>query len=441
MTASDNIGSKETYMASDLLVDHLRADFAFGQKEFEYIRPELDKRIFSCGLPAGFLGFVNKPSFSMRMRTHLSRLYTGIKILQPMKRSSGKNVLSSSYFTIDTELAKLGYSVNRAVWDYGRKMRTRPYPDFSLYKRINRLAKLMESARFDDLVRSAMVDDVKSLKNAISDSFEREAVDAFFCSSSYPPFNRMSIDVMAERGKPAFMFQHGLPGVYESHMKFYDGSYHLIVWGQRFKDKYVSLGMDPKRVHVSGHPYYQAIRHDDLRFDFQDVLVLSKSLPQTRVAKEIKLGDQSQVLLYLYSIKKTLVKLGIRSARLRLHPSENSTWYRRFLDTAFFRIDSDPLSVSMGKATLVIGPTSTTFLEGIYYGVNYSVYEPTVDGTRDLIDYPFAMPFDGSDDRIPVARNEDDLTRILKNRVMVDVRFWKDYIKTPFDLGPIKSLI
>src|ERR1019366_4315214 len=100
----------------------------------------------------------------------------------------------------------------------------------------------------------------------------------------------------------------------------------------------------------------------------------------------------------------------------------------------------DSLKESIEKSTLVIGPTSTVFLECLYYGVNYLVYEPAI-GNMDLVNFKLVPPFDGTELNVPVAKNEKELEYILNNKEKVNTSFFSEYIKTPFDLSFINNII
>ena len=50
-------------------------------------------------------------------------------------------------------------------------------------------------------------------------------------------------------------------------------------------------------------------------------------------------------------------------------------------------------------------------------------------------------PFDGTEPRVPVAKNEEELSYLLKNKEKVNTSFISEYIKTPFDISFIKNLV
>jgi hypothetical protein len=154
----------------------------------------------------------------------------------------------------------------------------------------------------------------------------------------------------------------------------------------------------------------------------------------------VLLANRANLILYLYSLEKILRRFGIKSVRFRPHPSENADWYLKFLNKDFYKLDRGNITESIQKSTLVIGPTSTVFLESLYYGINYVVYEPAIKNI-DLVNCPLVPPFDGEDLKVPVAKDETGLEYILKNKVMVDPSWFDDYITTPFDLSFVKNLI
>jgi len=123
-----------------------------------------------------------------------------------------------------------------------------------------------------------------------------------------------------------------------------------------------------------------------------------------------------------------------------VHPGENPKWYYQYINEEFFILDNTNLKKSINNSTLVIGPTSTVFLESIYYRKNYLVYEPGVYGF-DLFNHKLFPPFDGSENKVPIAKNEDELSQLIKDETVVDSSILSDYIRTPFNLEIIKKFI
>ena len=62
-------------------------------------------------------------------------------------------------------------------------------------------------------------------------------------------------------------------------------------------------------------------------------------------------------------------------------------------------------------------------------------------GAIGLPGFSLVPPFDGSDKRIPIAINEEDLISILKNKEIVDNTILNDYIEPNFDISILKKII
>jgi hypothetical protein len=112
----------------------------------------------------------------------------------------------------------------------------------------------------------------------------------------------------------------------------------------------------------------------------------------------------------------------------------------KFVDKDFFVPDTDNLPESLNKTSLVIGPVSSVFLEAVYFKVNYLVYEPSIDKIN-ILNHIIEPPFDKSDNRIPVAYNEQTLFEFLKEKKCVSADLLSDYLQTPFDVSFMHQLI
>jgi hypothetical protein len=428
-------------MKSNLASDYLNEGGNFEKKFYEYIRPESEIRLFHGG--EAIQARYSPPKYELikQLKAYAREAYISIKLIkdelyiaQKLLSDPKKKIISSGYFSIDTEFKRMGYQVFRAPWVFNRKSKESLFPSYRLFKAINDYDRKIKNTQFYELVSPKTHSVISELKEVYASIYKNSNLAAFICSSSYPVNDRLSIDVMNEIGGRSFLYQHGLPGVYEGHMKYYDGTYDLIVWGQAFKDKYVSLGMDPNMIHVGGHSWYKNLEFNKLKFDLNDVLIITKSALGIRVDSSDNMGDNSASLLYLLSIQSVLKKHGVKRVRVRPHPSESKDWYRKILDPDFFSIDHNDLQTSFRKSSLVIGPTSSTFIDATYYGVNYVVYEPALGLNKDLFKNPIVFPFDGSDDRMVVAYNEDELFEFIKEKRTHDLSFWPDYVQTPFNL-------
>lgn len=428
---------------SNLLADYLENSEYTDSNVYSYIRPEIESRLFHGD--DSIIVRYRQSGFNLlkTLKKILRKIFLSTKLLIAESNNTiwqlkTKNcVLSTGYFSIDNELKKHGYSVFRAPWVSGIRSKGSILPSHELFVAVLKYEGKLKKTYFFDLLSSNSIAALLDLKNVFYNVFVKHHVSSFICASSYDTYDRMSIDVLKMLGKRSFMYQHGLPGVYENHMKYYDDTYDLMVWGQAFKDKYVSLGMDPNKIHVVGHSWYQNLDFDKLRFDLEDVLIITKAVIGIRVHADDCEGDTSASLLYLHSIRNVLKKCGVQRVRVRPHPSESKEWYRKFLDPDFFVLDNYDLNSSLKRSSLVIGPTSSVFIDATYNGVNYLVYEPNYKEGKDLFGNKIVFPFDGSDQRIFVANSESELIENIQDIKMHDLSFWPDYVHTPFDLKSV----
>ena len=104
----------------------------------------------------------------------------------------------------------------------------------------------------------------------------------------------------------------------------------------------------------------------------------------------------------------------------------------KYIDLDFYTIDKTNMSDSINNYTLVIGATSTVFLEYSINGVNYIVYERRKDSI-----YP---PFDGSDARVAFANTPEKLCTLLDDKRCTDSRVALDYIQ-PFNVELFQKLV
>jgi hypothetical protein len=144
--------------------------------------------------------------------------------------------------------------------------------------------------------------------------------------------------------------------------------------------------------------------------------------------------------LYLYKVQKVLLRLGIKKARYRAHPSINKKWIQSFLDPNFYQLDTDALTTSLNKSSLVIGANSTVVLEALMQGVNYIAFDPKDEHGVNMSGYKSVPPFDGTEGKLMMAENESELEKMIKANAMTDYSMVHDFIQD-FDLTPLKDII
>lgn len=410
------------------LLDYLRQSGRIHGAYFESLRYEFDKRIYHYGAhfnveyaPTSDLNNVKREIYQF-VRSVVKGAYG----------YSEADIQSNAYSKVNVELRKLGYSVILPTW-HGGILSNAQY----VRKTVRSLERYFSKNNFNMILSDECSSLVEAVEASLRTYYKR--IRALMIPYDIVFFENLSIKLFREAGKPSFVFLHGLPGRYNSIDD--QRADHLLVWGSAIKDHYVRAGGNPASIHVVGRPGMPDQPRPLRTATFDNVLVLTKSIPGAQpITGETHLSDRGNLILYLYMIQDALRSLGVRQARFRPHPSENGRWYLKYIDTSFYRLDSAPLRDSLESSTLVIGPTTTVFLDALYAGREYCVFEPSDDGI-DLINYSLVPPFDGSDPRVPVATDVDTLRANLRECRHTVQAVLDDYIARPFDLSILKTII
>jgi hypothetical protein len=351
--------------------------------------------------------------------------------------NSKRNILSNAYFSVNSKLRDLNYNVYAPGWRLTRD-KSMLY-DPGIFTKSEKIRTTLRVINFGDIFSGDFNKLIEEYRDELSIYFSKNKISALFVPNDLSFFENLSIKVCKQLKIPTFIFIHGLPGRYNS-IDDNRGDY-LIVWGNKIKENYIRAGVDPGKIFVSGHPYYKSIENRFIKFSTDNILVVTKSMNGAPpCSNEIYLSDRGNLLLYLFSIENVLKKFGVKSVRFRPHPSENPDWYSKYLNNNFYKLDTNNLHDSIQNSSLVIGPTSTLFLESIYYGVNYVIYEPSVNNI-DVMNYPLVSPFEGNDVRIPVAKSEEELSYLMEKKQSVDPAVFAEFIKSPFDISFVQNLI
>ncbi len=426
------------------LIDYLRHDLNLDPDIIESLKFELDQHIYNYGQQFRYPREIwNKGKIQERFFNRI--LNTGFRYYQlffknrKISNQSGV-IVSNAYFTVNEELRKLGFEVFRPLWSpmWSLSGENLTLYNKKLYETTNLLKQGFIKNNFVDLINDKILGVIRKYRQDLMEYYVTKKVHALFIPNDIGFFENLSIKILKEIQIPSFIFLHGLPGRYNIYDE--NRSDYLIVWGEKIREHYIQTGFDRKKIYVSGHPYYNSYQGNELRFNFDDILLVTKSMNGAQFSDKVRLADRGNLILYLYSIQKVLKVLGVKSVRFRPHPSENPIWYFKFLDPQFFKLDTETLQNSLRRSTLVVGPTSTVFLEAMYHGVNYVIYEPIHENV-DLVNFPLVPPFDGSERKVPVAKNEAELQSLLEQRKRIDPSVFHEYVKTPFNLNFIKDLI
>ncbi|QJB40626.1 hypothetical protein HF324_23435 [Chitinophaga oryzae] len=354
-------------------------------------------------------------------------------------RKNGKDaaprVLSNAYFNFNAELERLGYAVLAPCWSF-RKGDRQLFGDMAFYKAMKQIRKRVFGSDFNDLTSEDFSKAYYAFRSKLADKVVESDVKALFVPNDVSFFENLSINVFKELKKPSFIFLHGLPGRYNIIDE--NRTDYLIVWGNRIKQHYIDTGFSANKIFVAGHPFYKQLSVKEVRSGMTDILVLAKVGLGSPHSDGMTLYDRGAQIVYLLEIQKVLQQKGIKQVRLRFHPSANPDWHYQFIDRNFFVPDFQPLNNSLQKASLVIGPVSTVFLEALYNGVNYMVFEPSENGVN-IFNELLVAPFNGKEEGVPFAGSGVALHRLLTDNVKADTAIFNEYV-APFDIGFIKEI-
>jgi hypothetical protein len=404
---------------------------------YDLLKFEIEQRVYYYGDQFMFPKETTR-RLEKDIKTFLKIIKMSFDFYQVSTRNerTSKPVVSNAYFTFNTELQSLGYNVYRPIWAFTKNEQCLVTRE--LGQSYQKLWSAFQDVPLKALLCPEMFEAIRLFESRLKTLFADSKLQALVVPNDIDFFHRLALHIAQELGIPSFIFLHGLPGRYN---KFDESrADYLMVWGEAIKRNYINIGFPAEKIIVTGHPYYKKRIPHKLRSTFDDVLVISKSMNGAQHSDEVRLADRGNLILYLLSLQKTLLKVGINKVRLRLHPSENPNWYYKHIDKKCFVLDRSSLSESLGRATLVVGATSTVFLEALYYGVNYIVYEPAVHNI-DVMNFPLVPPFDGSDKRVAVAKNEDELEELLRTTRLTDVSIFDDYINMPFNIEQVDRII
>lgn len=401
------------------------------KEKLDHLKFDIDRNIYSYG--EHFQTSSEKKQFSDFQNIKLL-LWSINKLFNNKKINGYNNVISNSYFKLENELKLMNYDVYTPPW-YFKNLLIK-YKERIL---IHKMLQNLNTNNFLDLISQENFNLIDKIQDLLYNFYTSYNIKAVFLPNDKFFFESLSIKIMKNLNKKSFIFLHGLPGIYNSidNLK----SDYLFVWGEKIKENYVKVGVKSEKIFVVGHPNYKKLENKIQRNSLENILILGKSCFAGQHGDyETILSDRGNSILYLYSIQNVLKKLGIQKVRFRPHPSENLNWYYKFIDKSFFIPDTGNFIECLNRSTLIIGPTSTVFIEALYHGINYIVYELSNEN-QDVLNCNLVPPFDGSDPRLKVAKNEEELYELVKKKQLVDIDILQDYIKTPFDISIVKELI
>ena len=422
-------------------------------KYADYIQYELDRRVYCYGNQQKISFEKTRWRYNVIFSAILEFLiYLYFRLttffLTENKKKFNNNVLSTAYHGFNEILKKNQYSILGTPWVISKNKNKLNFFDFvkiTIFK-----VKLL-SSDFNYLISPEFSSKIEVIKLIIGTYISTNKIKGIFLPQDVGFFEKLIIDEARKKGIPSFVILHGAALRYGNTLNDNRADY-LCVFGQVLKQKLVESGFMPNKIIISGHPKYSLLKLPiNLRNDHIDVMVATKPLPGSpvEIAEHLKgrardtnrLKDRGNLILYLMEVQMALLSIGVNKARLRIHPSESSLWYLKFIDTNFFSIDKLSLLESLEKSSLIIGPSSSLFFDSIFSGVNYMVYEPVYDDGLDILNDPVGYPFNGGDDGIPVAKNVDELIGLLKSKSSVKLNSIEKYISPNFDIKQVLDIL
>lgn len=347
-----------------------------------------------------------------------------------------KIILSSAYYGVEKLDSFNKYYIIKTPWNLDKNTRI---IDLKLLRLIQNIKKDFRNKDFSYFFRPEFEIKTQKFITLFKKYIIRNKVCAIFLPNEMGFFEKIAIDVFRDLKLPSFDIIHGLPGYY--HKATYNKTNYLCVWGEAIKNNFVCEGIPAEKIIITGHPLYPKNFKGDLRNSLENILVLGKSTNGAQFDEDYTLQDRGKSIYHLETIKKVLVLLGVKSVRLRLHPSDNPAWYKKFLDLDFFKFDDLPLVQSLVKATLVIGATSTVFVEALQNGVNFIVYEAKDENGNFIEPFKLNPPFDGSDPFVPVAHEMDHLRELILSKACVKKGLLDKYVDTAKDFSILNGYI
>ena len=407
------------------LIKHAENKYAI-----ELLQYEINNRVYHYGKHFSS-SWEKTPNLKENIKNYLAVVYKKIKYKKC--KNSSNLVLSNAYFSINDILSQNNYKVIIPWWNLkknGFYLKDQPF-----LKLFSEIEKTLKTSGIDEILSKEFLEKVIKFKELASEVIVKNKIKAGFFSYDLGFFERVFIDALKECGVPSFIFLHGLPNRYNNIDD--NRADYLIVWGPKMKQNYIDSGVNAEKIIVSGHPIYSQITHKNLLFSLDKILVISKPTHGTPpISDNIFLSDRGNSILYLQKVERTLKSLGVKNVKLRLHPSENKDWYKTNINTSFFSLDNANLYSSINSSTLLIGPSTTVILDSIYCGVNYLIFEPLEKGFT-LMNYPTCSPFNGDDDKIPVAKNESEFKELLNKKKSIDASVIHDYVNSEFDFSEV----
>lgn len=426
-------------MNKNLLIQFIETNNQKNQKHYDLLKEIFDQRFYYYGEH-----FKNPFEKKINAKEKLISIFFDcikclyIKIMSFQKKKETKTILSTAYFNIENHfINRFKLNVSRPPWKYNKSKKN--IFDYELFKMSENLNYCIKNKNFSYLISDEFINEINLYRNEIKKYVINNNIVALFVSNDICFFEKLYISVFKELNLPSFVFVHGLQ-FWLNELDFTRTDY-LVVWGNLSKQNFVNRGVLESKIIVSGHPVYNINQKHNLKFDFDNILVLGKSISGSRPSDDYTLSDRSNSIYYLFLIQNCLSLFGVKKVRFRPHPSENAKWYIDNIDNDFYEIDNFDLKKSLNESSLVIGPTSTVFFEALHLGVNYVVFEPLNQFNKSLDGFDIPSMYNGDNPKVPVANNVSELAEILESKKKVDIDVLDELSNSNFNVDIIYDII
>ncbi len=409
-------GDEETSRAISLIKYELNCSLTYYGSHFKTPKESLERKYFGL--------------------TKATIKYLLINLYKRKRKNKQKNILSSAHGQWNNHFSDLGFNVYSPPWHISSKSRCNI--SIRLYLITKRIQKKLDNSQFNYLISKEFINLINEYYTVLKNECVLNSYDALILRSYNSFFEKVSTKIFRELGKPVIFWHHGgVPANYDTSHQ--DRADYFVLMGKKQVDHFIKMGYEKSKFLVSGHPFYNKVP-SHLKFNLSNILVITKA-PAGASPLESEIHDsRGNAIMYLYSIQRVLKSFGIQSARVRPHPSENYSWYKKMIDTSFYIMDNEELKNSLKNSTLVIGPISTVIIDSLYHGINYVLYEPIIDNGT-ILGNPITPPLDGKDKNFPTAHTEEMLMKIIKYKRRASKDLYGEFVETPRDISFLKDLI
>jgi len=415
------------------------ADNDLSKKYIDFFKAELDWQLF---ISENHMSKAYHRDREIEIKEKLLRIYqysNAFFFQNKSKPSQHLKVLSTVYFPIKNSISDLGLDSYSPIWHPVGKRNI--FGDFKTYKWHKKIQDRIRHDDFNLFLESKFHKDLEEFQQYLLAQYQKQDFRALFLYTDEYFYSKYSIDIFKKMNRPSFVFTHGMPGIYNLDVD--NRSDYLMVWSEKIKQNYINVGFEPSKIKVVGHPKYEKLpKEKTLKSNLSNILIIPVSSVtwHQHEYNNTVVNDCSMVVLYLYKVQKVLKKMGVKKARYRAHPTINKEWVYAFLDHDFYIRDTEILSTSLNRSSLVIGSNSTVLLESLMHGVNYVAFDPKEESGINMSGYKAVPPFDGSEEKLMLSNDESELEYMLKSNAITDYSLVHDFIQD-FDLTVLKDII